>query len=92
MIAYYQTILFRESVGLNENLSRLVAGCSSLCFLVGTLPAIYLIENMGRRRTMLLGSFGCFLSMLALTILLAIGENNTAIGWGAAASIFLFQL
>jgi MFS family permease len=92
VIAYYQTTLFTQSVGLNDHTARLMAGCSALCYLVGTLPAIYLIEKIGRRQLLLWGTVGCTLAMMVFTILLAIGADNPGRGWGAVAMILVFEL
>ncbi|KAF2012541.1 MFS transporter [Aaosphaeria arxii CBS 175.79] len=91
VIAYYQTTLFTESIGLDDHRARLLAGCSALCFWTGTLPAIYLIEKIGRRQLMLWGAGGCTVAMLAFTILLALGTDHAGQGWGAVAMIFLFE-
>ncbi|RDW65801.1 uncharacterized protein DSM5745_09540 [Aspergillus mulundensis] len=88
--AYYQTTLFSTSIGLPTNLSKLLAGFSAICFLLGTLPDVYLIERLGRRRLMLLGSCGCFTTMLLFTVLLAL--NTPSASWGAVAMLFSFQL
>ncbi|KAJ5578463.1 MFS transporter [Penicillium hispanicum] len=91
VIAYYQTELFSQSVKLAPNISKLVAGCSAICYMMGTFPAAYLVEKLGRRRLMLAGSFGCFTTMLIFMILLALGEGNVSMGWGAVAMLFLFE-
>ncbi|OTB09492.1 hypothetical protein M426DRAFT_50479 [Hypoxylon sp. CI-4A] len=91
VVAYYQTTLFQQSVGLDDHTAKLLAGCSALCFWAGTLPAIYLIEKLGRRQLMLWGSAGSFASILVFTILLAVGHGSRAAGWGAVAMIFSFE-
>lgn len=73
-------------------MSRLVAGFSALCFFMGTLPAIYLIEKLGRRKLLLSGSVGCLVAMVAFTALLATSDGSEAMGWAAVAMIFMFEL
>ncbi|KAK9371425.1 general substrate transporter [Lipomyces kononenkoae] len=91
VIAYYQTTLFRTSVGLSEDTAKLVAGFSALCYFAGTLPPIYLVEKIGRRKLLIWGAAGCGLSMLVFTVLLATATGTQAGGWAAASMIFVFE-
>lgn len=92
VVAFYQTTLFRQSIGLSEDLSRLLGGCSAIVFFVGTWPAIYLIEKVGRRKLLLGGSICTLCSMVAYTALLATGNGRASVAWGAVAMLFLFEL
>lgn len=79
-------------MGLELATAKLVGGFSALCFLIGTLPAIYLIEKVGRRNLLLAGSIGTTFCMTVFTILLAVGNGEAAPGWGAVAMVLLFEL
>jgi hypothetical protein len=62
--------------------------------LVGTLPPIYLIEKLGRRKLLLYGSVATSISMAGFTILLSQlqGDHDPKIAWAAVAMIMLFEL
>lgn len=91
-MAYYQTKLFLESVGLKLGTAKLVGGCSAIVFFLGTIPAIYLIEAIGRRKLLLAGSICTLFSMTAFTALIATGDGKPSYGWAAVSMIFLFEL
>lgn len=62
-------------------------------FLVGSfLPALYL-DQMGRRRPMMWGSFGCAVSMLMIAILLSFADKGTSLAHAtSSASVAFFFL
>jgi hypothetical protein len=49
VIAYYSTVVFKQSVGMSDHLALLMGGFVSLSFLVGTCISIPVIDRIGRR-------------------------------------------
>lgn len=49
VIAYYSTVVFKVSVGMDDRLALLVAGFVTLAFLAGTFISLFIIDRMGRR-------------------------------------------
>ncbi|KAJ9610429.1 hypothetical protein H2200_005206 [Cladophialophora chaetospira] len=50
VIAYYSTVIFKQSVHMSDHLALIMGGCVSIAFLCGTLVATQLIDRVGRRR------------------------------------------
>lgn len=91
LITYYLTLVF-TSIGLSNNLSRLLSGFNGLEYFAASLIPIFAIEKLGRRRSMMVCAAGCSASMIVLGVLLATGatESKTR-GAAAAAMMFVFN-
>jgi sugar porter (SP) family MFS transporter len=85
-VIFYVPILLEQTMGLEHSLALIVSGCTGICFLVFTfLPIIY-IDNVGRRKPLMLGAAGQSISMMLIAILLRVGGK----GPSTAAIIFIF--
>ncbi|GAA0431101.1 sugar transporter [Acrocarpospora corrugata] len=62
VIFYYSSVLW-QSVGINQADSLLISFSSSIINLVGTLVAIALVDRLGRRPLLLVGSAGMAVSL-----------------------------
>ncbi|KAJ8292870.1 Quinate permease [Rhodotorula toruloides] len=81
-IIYYAPTIF-ASLGLNPNTTSLLAtGVYGVCNMVSTLPAVLLLDRLGRRKLLLAGSVGCFCSLVIVGSIVATCAND----WAAHAS------
>ncbi|KAG8220378.1 general substrate transporter [Butyriboletus roseoflavus] len=106
LVTYYATLLF-QSLGLSDVNARIVAGCNGIEYLLASFIAYALIDRVGRRMLMLIGTFGQCIVMLLLAILGSINNGaaqimsvillfgfNTffAIGWLGMAWLYCAEL
>lgn len=84
------TIVLEVNVGFSKETSSLVAGFVQIAFWVGTLPPIYYLDRIGRRKTMLWGSIALLTSMILFTIGIAL--NTKATNRLALAMLFVYQI
>ncbi|KAH8692362.1 general substrate transporter [Talaromyces proteolyticus] len=86
VIAYYSTVVFKQSVKMSDHLALLMGGFVSLAFLLGTCISIPIIDRVGRRPLLLFGMAGTCVGM-AIT---AIGTSMETFSAGAAATFGIF--
>lgn len=89
MINYYAPNVYTNAVGLSRNLSLIMGGVASIIYLFGSILPLFLVDRFGRRTLLIVCSIGLTLCFTLVSILLSIG--GTGPGWGAVASIFVFQ-
>lgn len=92
--SYYLPTVLISSVGLSNNLARLLAACNSVSYLLFSLIAIPNVEKWGRRSLMMYCAAGQAFCYLFITALLRYTEVD---GYGhkkevAAASVAFFFL
>lgn len=90
VIAFYVTIVLEVNVGLSRETSSLVAGFIQIAFWLGTFPPMVLLDKMGRRPMLLLGSLCLLISMIVFTAGIAV--NSPATAKMALAFLFLFEI
>ncbi|KAL0943078.1 hexose carrier protein [Colletotrichum truncatum] len=94
VVIYYAPVIFSQ-VGLDAEMSYIMSCVGAVCFLVGSILPVFYIERMGRRKTMMLGSWLCALCMGMIACMGAIGHYTPskafATGWAGAAFVLLFQ-
>ncbi|KAJ5561274.1 hypothetical protein N7461_000035 [Penicillium sp. DV-2018c] len=76
IMSYYMPTVLTKSVGLEEEMARLLSACNAVSYLVFSGMAVLLIERMGRRGLMLLSTFAQFLCFLVITVLLRYAESS----------------
>ena len=84
-----------NNVGLERNLAMILAGCTVICFTVGSLVPSFFSDSLGRRLPLVYGYFGCGVCMLLISILLSFQDNSRlkeSTGSAAVAFFFLFQI
>jgi hypothetical protein len=92
IITYYLPTILINNVGLSENMSRLLAACNSVSYLVASCGAVPLIDRWGRRGLLLFSTAGQLVSFLIITVLLSYAESQPANDKYALASIVFFFL
>ncbi|KAM0293765.1 hypothetical protein ACHAO9_001451 [Fusarium lateritium] len=86
IIAFYITIVLETNVGLSKDVSSLVAGCIQIAFWLATFPPMFLLDRVGRRPMLLLGSVSLFMAMAIFTAGIAVNTSSTS----TMALVFLF--
>ncbi|PSN68627.1 general substrate transporter [Corynespora cassiicola Philippines] len=90
VIAFYVTIVLEANVGLSRERSSLVAGCIQIAFWLGTFPPIFLLDKLGRRPVLMLGSVALLTAMAIFTAGIAVNTKATANL--ALAMLFVYEI
>ncbi|KAF7329149.1 Hexose carrier protein [Mycena kentingensis (nom. inval.)] len=85
--SYYLPLVLQNSVGLSNNLARLLAACNSISYLLFAFAGIYLIERAGRRKLMIWGAAGQTVCYAFISYGLSRAEDKR---YGALATTFFF--
>ncbi|KAJ7915599.1 general substrate transporter [Mycena leptocephala] len=89
--SYYLPLVLQNSVGLSNNLSRLLAACNSVSYLLFSFAGIVLIERAGRRKLMMWGAAGqCVCYMFISGFLAQADDPVYGTRYGAGATVFFF--
>ncbi|KAJ6552061.1 hypothetical protein DFH09DRAFT_1319456 [Mycena vulgaris] len=89
--SYYLPLVLQNSVGLSNNLSRLLAACNSVSYLLFSFAGIFLIERAGRRKLMMWGAAGqCVCYMFISGFLSQADDPVYGARYGAGATVFFF--
>jgi len=89
LITYYAPVIFQQSVGLAHNISLLLAGFNGIAYFFSSLPPIWILDRLGRRKLMLFAAAGqaCCMAVLAGTV----WDGSKASGVVAVVMLFLFN-
>lgn len=74
---------------MSRSVSQLVAGFNSLEYMLATIPPIFFIDKVGRRKLLMAGALGQALTMMVLAI--TVNSGTYAAGVVGAAMLFLFN-
>ncbi|EXA33093.1 hypothetical protein FOVG_15696 [Fusarium oxysporum f. sp. pisi HDV247] len=88
LVVFYIPSALTINVGMDPSTAQIVAGCVQIVFMLGSLLPTFALDRMGRRKTMLWGSFGLGFSMMMIAILLSF-EGNPSTASAAVAFFFL---
>jgi len=93
--SYYLPTVLIESVGLTNNLARLLAACNSVSYLLFSLIGIPNVERWGRRKMMMYAAAGQFFCYCIITICIRYNEMDTLPvptqqQWAKASIAFFF--
>ena len=93
-IIYYAPIVF-QTFGFTDNTTSLLAtGVVGVINVMTTVPAVYYIDKVGRKKLLIAGSIGMFLCQLITGCLGAVYQSswasNQAAGWAAVVMIWLY--
>ncbi|KAJ5096207.1 quinate permease [Penicillium alfredii] len=93
-IIYYASSIF-QTLGLNSGtISLLATGVVGIINVVVTIPTVMVIDKVGRRPLLLVGSMGIFCSMIIVAIIVALFQGNwqdhAAAGWAAVSFIWIY--
>ncbi|CDK28664.1 unnamed protein product [Kuraishia capsulata CBS 1993] len=90
MINYYAPIVYQETMGMDRITSLIMAGCTEIVYLIGSLIPLWCVEKFGRRNLLIASSAGLSFCFIMVSILLSIGTERCAIG--ASVFVYLYQL
>ncbi|GKZ21086.1 hypothetical protein AbraIFM66951_002481 [Aspergillus brasiliensis] len=93
-IIYYAPIVFRD-LGLTGNtISLLATGVVGIINVITTIPAVLVIDKVGRKPLLICGSLGMFACQLITGIIVAKCQSDwpshQAAGWAAVVMIWLY--
>lgn len=93
-IIYYASSIF-QSLGLTSGtISLLATGVVGVINVVVTVPAIMMIDRVGRKPLLIVGSIGMFCSMIIVAVIVALCHHDwaahSAAGWAAVAFIWIY--
>ncbi|KAL4922300.1 general substrate transporter [Aspergillus aurantiobrunneus] len=74
--SYYLPTVLSKSVGLSEDLARLLTACNSVQYLFWALNGIRQVERWGRRHTMMFGAVGQCFCYILITVLIRYNEMS----------------
>ncbi|KAJ6017930.1 general substrate transporter [Penicillium sp. IBT 35674x] len=90
MIVYYVPTVLQKNVGLTGKLPSILGGCIEVMFMIGSLLPAFMLDRMGRRRTMMIGSFGLGICMLMIAALLSQVDEPNGQNYASASVAFFF--
>ncbi|KAJ6783674.1 hypothetical protein PWT90_08140 [Aphanocladium album] len=94
LVVYYIPSVLVENVGMTPQLAQILGGCINIMFIVGSILPSLALDKIGRRRTMMLGSFGLSVCMLLIAALLPQAlegdESSRAHAFASASVTFFF--
>ena len=85
MITYYAATIYAD-LGMKGHMPLLLAALNGTEYFIASLPAIWLVERVGRRKLMLFGAAG---QAITMAILAGVGSSD-AKGCQIAGIVFLF--
>ncbi|PYH74803.1 sugar transporter-like protein [Aspergillus vadensis CBS 113365] len=83
-------VILEDNVGLDAKLSLLLSGVIQLMFVIGAFYPIFYSDRLGRRSPMMWGSFGLFVCLLMISILLSFKGTNLEKSAATASVAFFF--
>lgn len=93
-VIYYTPIIFR-SLGLTDSTTSLLAtGITGVLNVLTTIPAVLVIDRVGRKPLLYCGSIGMMTTMIILGVLVSQfqhdWETHATAGWAAVVMIWLY--
>ena len=91
--SYYMSYIFINALGISELLSRILAACGSVDYLIFACLAYFVIERYGRRKVMMCSAAACSICWICISIALGLSEkggNSYVLGSVAVAFFFVF--
>jgi MFS family permease len=85
--------IFINALGISPLLSRILAACGSVDYLIFACLAYFVIERYGRRKVMMCSAAACSICWICISIALGLSEkggNSYVLGSVAVAFFFLF--
>ena len=82
-------MIFQQSVGLGRNISLLLAGFNGIAYFFSSLPPIWILDRLGRRKLMLFAAAGQCVCMAVLAGTVSNGSKSAGIV--AVVMLFLFN-
>lgn len=92
VIMYYQGVLF-DGMGIDRKTAAIpFTLANNFINMVATLPGMYLVDRLGRRKLLIVGAMGMSLSHFLICMFGNLVKVNQGASWGAVLSIYLFLI
>lgn len=91
--SYYMSYIFISALGISELLSRILAACGSVDYLLFACLAYFVIERYGRRKVMMCSAGACSICWIVIAIATGLtekGGDSYVLGSVAVAFFFVF--
>ena len=93
---YYAPIIFAQLGLKGQTTSLLATGVYGIVNTLSTLPALFLIDKVGRRPLLMCGAFGCFVSLTVVGSIIGKYSSNLqtekAAAWTGIAFIYIYDI
>ncbi|KAI9737071.1 MAG: hypothetical protein M1834_000661 [Cirrosporium novae-zelandiae] len=90
LVVYYVPSVLQYNVGLTRNMSLLIGGVIQIMFPTGSLVPSLFLDQIGRRKPMMIGSLLLSICMMMISILLSLSTQPASSA--AVAFFFLYML
>ncbi|KAK8237962.1 general substrate transporter [Phyllosticta capitalensis] len=90
LVVYYLPTVLESNVGMTRNMSLLIAGVTQIMFPLGSIVPALGADKLGRRRPMMIGSFGLGICMMLVAVLLSFRESSIGQPTSSASVAFFF--
>ncbi|OJJ31257.1 hypothetical protein ASPWEDRAFT_187172 [Aspergillus wentii DTO 134E9] len=90
LVVYFVPKVLSNNVGMSNQLSQILGGCIQIMFMIGSLVPSFFLDRMGRRKTMIAGSFGLGVCMLLVSALLSQSDKPHGKEYASAGVSFFF--
>ena len=83
--------IFINALGISELLSRILAACGSVDYLIFACLAYFVIERYGRRKVMTISATACSMCWIGIAIATGVSQHGgNAYVSGSIAVLFFF--
>ncbi|EXJ89874.1 hypothetical protein A1O3_02941 [Capronia epimyces CBS 606.96] len=89
LITYYAATIYENEIGLTPFIARILAACNGTEYFLASWVPVFIIDRVGRRKLMLIGTAGMSGSMVVLAVMTKVG--GTSAGIVAATFLFVFN-
>ncbi|KZW01150.1 hexose carrier protein [Exidia glandulosa HHB12029] len=90
LIVYYVPTALEQNVGMSRNMSLLLGGVIQIMFPIGSIIPALGADKFGRRKPMMIGSFGLSMCMMLIAILLSFKGTSVEQSTASASVSFFF--
>lgn len=91
LVSVYAPILFQQNLGLNPELSRILAGGALTWKFLASFIAFFTIDRFGRRAVFIISGIGMSCCMISLAIATSFPSSNKSAQIAAGCFIYLYN-
>ncbi|KAK4554878.1 hypothetical protein LTR86_008026 [Recurvomyces mirabilis] len=74
--SYYMSYIFINALGISPLLSRILAACGSVDYLIFACLAYFVIERYGRRKVMMVSAAACSICWISIAIATGVSQHG----------------
>ncbi|KAK0652561.1 general substrate transporter [Cercophora newfieldiana] len=86
LITFYAAVIYKQ-LGMSDSISRLLAALNGTEYALASIPAIFLVERVGRRKLLLFGAIG---QAVTMALLAGVNSRSDKTPFQIANIVFLF--